>query len=179
MSLRANSVSVSLTSSMLGLRPDAPGCAAVYSALAAPVPGLRSNKRPVTAEGIGGRQMQMALARRPDGAPAPEPDERPIDLVHLARMTLGERSLEREVLALFDKQATILLTRMRSAAPAGVATLAHTLKGSARGIGAWRVARAAEALEAAGSAETGAALDALGLAVEEARAVIAELLKAN
>ena len=70
----------------------------------------------------------------------------PIDLDHLSRMTLGERRREREVLALFDRQADILLERMNSAAPAGVATLAHTLKGSARGIGAWAVASAAEAV---------------------------------
>jgi HPt (histidine-containing phosphotransfer) domain-containing protein len=108
-----------------------------------------------------------------------EPDDRPIDLVHLARMTLGERSLEREVLQLFDRQSTLLLARMRSAAPVGVATLAHTLKGSARGIGAWRVARAAEALEVASAADKDAALDALAAAAEEARAVIADLLKAN
>jgi hypothetical protein len=120
--------------------------------------------------------MQMALLRQHDSAPALEPDDRPIDLVHLARMTLGERSLEREVLALFDRQATLLLARMRSAAPAGILTLAHTLKGSARGIGAWRVARAAEALEGVSGPETAAAIDGLAAAVEEVRAVIAELL---
>ena len=62
-------------------------------------------------------------------------------------MTLGERSLEREVLQLFDRQSTLLLARMRAADAGGVGALAHTLKGSARGIGAWRVARAAEAVE--------------------------------
>jgi HPt (histidine-containing phosphotransfer) domain-containing protein len=108
-----------------------------------------------------------------------EPDDRPIDLVHLARMTLGERSLEREVLQLFDRQSTLLLARMRSAAPSGVVTLAHTLKGSARGIGAWRIARAAEAVEAAGPVQMAAALDALAAATDEARATIAELLKAH
>jgi hypothetical protein len=40
--------------------------------------------------------------------------------------------------------------------PDGVAMIAHTMKGSARGIGAWRVARAAEAVELAGGTETGA-----------------------
>jgi HPt (histidine-containing phosphotransfer) domain-containing protein len=124
--------------------------------------------------------MQLATLRRNEPAEAAlAPDDRPIDLVHLARMTLGERSLEREVLQLFDRQSTLLLARMRSAAPAGVVTLAHTLKGSARGIGAWRVARAAEALEVAGAADTGAALDRLAEAADEARAVIAELLRAN
>lgn len=114
-------------------------------------------------------------------SPSVAPDDRPIDLVHLARMTLGDRSLEREVLALFERQATLLIARMRQAAPEGVAALAHTLKGSARGIGAWRVARAAETLEtmgAAGTREIGAELEQLAAAAEEARAVIAELMSA-
>ena len=36
----------------------------------------------------------------------------PIDRNHLTRMTLGDASLEREVLALFDRQAAMLLARM-------------------------------------------------------------------
>ena len=114
-------------------------------------------------------------------APALAPDDRPIDLVHLARTTLGDRNLEREVLQLFDRQSALLIARMRTAAPNGVATLAHTLKGSARGIGAWRVARAAEALELAGAREgdIGSALDRLNAASEEAHGVIADLLRAN
>ena len=126
--------------------------------------------------------MQLDIVRTIDSSEAPSlaPDDRPIDLVHLARTTMGDRSLEREVLQLFDRQSTLLIARMRSAAPAGVATLAHTLKGSARGIGAWRVARAAEALElAAGASDAGGALDRLAAASDEARAVIAELLRAN
>ena len=91
-----------------------------------------------------------------EDAPSLAPDDRPIDLVHLARMTLGDRSLEREVLQLFDRQSTLLIARMRAASPEGIALLAHTLKGSARGIGAWRVARAAEAVEAADSASVSA-----------------------
>ena len=67
----------------------------------------------------------------------------------LARMTFGDRSLEREVLGLFDRQATILIERMRGGEPAAVASLAHTLKGSAAGIGADRVARTAGAAEMA------------------------------
>jgi HPt (histidine-containing phosphotransfer) domain-containing protein len=113
-------------------------------------------------------------------APSLAPDDRPIDLVHLARTTMGDRSLEREVLQLFDRQSTLLIARMRAAAPGGLAYLAHTMKGSARGIGAWRVARAAEALELAGGAdETARALDQLAAASDEACALIAELLRAN
>jgi HPt (histidine-containing phosphotransfer) domain-containing protein len=123
--------------------------------------------------------MTMSALRTIEDAPSLAPDDRPIDLVHLARMTLGDRSLEREVLQLFDRQSTLLIARMRAASPEGIALLAHTLKGSARGIGAWRVARAAEAVEAADSASVSAALDGLASAADEARGVIADLLRAN
>ena len=91
----------------------------------------------------------LALSVEEISAPPLAPVVQPIDLDHLARMTLGDRSLECEVLALFDRQAGMLLGRMRDATPAAIAATAHTLKGSARGIGAWRVAQAAEALEQA------------------------------
>ena len=124
--------------------------------------------------------MQLEALRTMESKDAPlAPNDRPIDLVHLARTTLGDRSLEREVLQLFDRQSTLLIARMRNAAPAGVVMLAHTLKGSARGIGAWRVARAAEALEIADALEVSSALDRLSAATDEARIVIADLLKAN
>ena len=125
--------------------------------------------------------MQMEALRMLDAGDAPSiaPDDRPIDLVHLARTTLGDRSLEREVLQLFDRQSTLLIQRMRAAAPSGVMPLAHTLKGSARGIGAWRVARAAEAVEVAEARDLKGAVDRLAAAAEEARMLIAELLKAN
>jgi HPt (histidine-containing phosphotransfer) domain-containing protein len=114
-------------------------------------------------------------------APSLVPDDRAIDLVHLARTTMGDRSLEREVLQLFDRQSSLLIARMHTAAPAAIAALAHTLKGSARGIGAWRVARAAELLELAGASghPTADAIAGLAAASDEARAVIADLLRAN
>ena len=74
------------------------------------------------------------------------PDGPAIDLDHLARMTLGERELEREVLTLFAQQSTDLLARLEKLPREG-ASLAHTLKGSARGIGAFAVAEAADNLE--------------------------------
>lgn len=118
-----------------------------------------------------------------DGSATPlAPLSVPIDREHLTRMTLGERSLEREVLALFNRQAEILIARMRQSAPAVAAAAAHTLKGSARGIGAWRVAHAAEAVELAAPgpvAEFKSALAALGEAVEETKVAIADLLRAN
>ena len=72
-----------------------------------------------------------------------------IDTQHLFRMTLGELSLQREVLALFDRQADILLPRIRRGTPVVAAASAHALTGSAVGIGAFKVARAAEAVEQA------------------------------
>lgn len=70
-----------------------------------------------------------------------------LDVDHLARMTLGDRALEREVLEIFVRQNAMMLGRIADAAPARLAEAAHTLSGSARGIGAWRVAQAAERLE--------------------------------
>jgi HPt (histidine-containing phosphotransfer) domain-containing protein len=78
-----------------------------------------------------------------------------IDQDHLGRMTLGDRRLEREVLELFLRQTTIILNRIAAAEPALASAAAHTLKGSARGIGAWRVARAAELLEQAADGNAG------------------------
>jgi HPt (histidine-containing phosphotransfer) domain-containing protein len=102
-----------------------------------------------------------------------------IDQAHLFRMTLGDHSLEAEVLRLFDRQSELLLARMAEASADCRRTLAHTIKGSARGIGAWRVAHAAEDLEriAVNSGDTEPALEALRIAVEEARATIGELLR--
>src|SRR5580704_18577371 len=86
--------------------------------------------------------------------PAREHVSTSIDQVHLERMTLGDRSLEREVLEIFARQTAMTLERIAGAGPARTAAAAHTLKGSACGIGAWRVAQAAERLE---QAATGAA----------------------
>src|ERR1700744_6785844 len=87
---------------------------------------------------------------RIEGRPAPPlaPDDGPIDSGHLERMTLGDASLTREVLAMFSAQATGLIGRLENLPPDAPA-LAHTLKGSERAIGAVRVADAAEDVEAA------------------------------
>lgn len=105
------------------------------------------------------------------------PDCQPIDHQHLARMTLGDAGLECEVLALFSAQAASLMATLQ-ALPPDAAALAHTLKGSARAIGAFGVAEAADELEQAlrsGDA-AGDALPALGFAVEAAREAIATRL---
>ena len=74
------------------------------------------------------------------------PDEGFIDTAHLTRMTLGDAALQREVLTLFVRQSADLVARM-TGFPADMAAIAHTLKGSARGIGAFSAASSAERLE--------------------------------
>ena len=124
--------------------------------------------------------MELPAAAPGVAAEPPESGERPIVLVHLARMTLGDRGLEREVLQLFVRQAGALLARMEAADAHAVAALAHTLRGSAMGLGAWHVAAAAETVERAGDAEALARAQAgLRAAVAEARAVINDLLRAH
>lgn len=73
---------------------------------------------------------------------------RPVDLVHLARHTFGDPDLEREVLQLFVVYAPAYLNRLKTAGDARTwRDAAHTLKGAARGIGAWGVAEQAELAE--------------------------------
>ena len=100
-----------------------------------------------------------------------------IDLQHLARMTLGERSLEREVLALFDRQAELLLPRIRKSTQPVAAATAHTLKGSALGIGAFAVARAAEAVERASDKDLHNAVETLRTALVAASTEIGRRLR--
>ena len=105
------------------------------------------------------------------------PDDGPIDIAHLKRMTLGDPGLEREVLAMFAGQAVRLIEAL-AAQPADAAEIAHTLNGSARAIGAFQVAEAAEAFEAAlREGEASEALAALGHAVTQARGAIDAMLR--
>jgi len=117
-------------------------------------------------------------------APPLVPAAPAIDRAHLARMTHGERDLEREVLQLYATQADILLARMRpgEAGPQRspvIGALAHTLNGSSRGIGAWQVAEAAAMVEAdaAQGRDTAAAVERLASAIRVAQAHIAELMR--
>ncbi len=125
--------------------------------------------------------MAQAL-RRDEAWTAATRDDRVVDLVRLSRTTLGDRSLEREVLQLFVRQSALLIDQLANADAARAGLLAHTLKGSARGVGAVRVAAAAEALEAAvqdAPRAVGPALAQLRAAVEEAAATVESLLAAE
>lgn len=109
--------------------------------------------------------------------------ERPIDLVHLARQTLGDRSLEQEILALYFKQSQTLLASIETTACVRQrADFAHTLKGSSRAVGAWHVANAAEALEIASPnvpTEAARAIEALRTCVSAACETIQSLQRSH
>ncbi len=117
--------------------------------------------------------------QRIDWMPSPPlaPDDGPIDIEHLHRMTLGDASLEREVLAMFKAQAVSLIGALATL-PADAGALAHTLKGSARAIGAFGVADAAAHLEAAieNGNDPARALTELNEAIAQARMAIDAIL---
>ena len=117
---------------------------------------------------------------RIDWMPSPPlvPDDGAIDLAHLRRMTLGDAALEREVLSMFSAQA-LRLAGAIAAEPADVGALVHTLKGSARAIGAFAVGDAAAHLETLirSGGDRAEALSELDDAVTLARAAIEAMLR--
>lgn len=101
----------------------------------------------------------------------------PIDLVQLATNTLGNRDLEVQVLHLFKSQSCSTLERLRQETDSRVRLdLVHTLKGSARAIGAGRVADVCESLEGRMRQTSDAATEGLVAAVDEANSYIRDLL---
>jgi HPt (histidine-containing phosphotransfer) domain-containing protein len=111
-------------------------------------------------------------------SPPLAPDDGPIDIDHLRRMTLGDAALEREVLNMFSAQASRLLEAL-TALPPDASALAHTLKGSARAIGAFALGDAAAHLETMirSGRNPAQALSDLDGAVTEAQSAIAEVLR--
>ena len=106
----------------------------------------------------------------------------PVDLVHLSRHTLGERELEREVLELFCTQSLSYIERLRGAhSYKDWKDAAHSLKGSATAISAWRTAAAAanaETLSSEASSEARAlSLGEIESSVREAESYIGALLE--
>lgn len=84
---------------------------------------------------------------RPGGETCGPSRARPIDLPHLSRQTMGDREIEREVLALFVQQALTAREEIGEAPVRERLRLAHALKGSARGVGAFKIADCLSELE--------------------------------
>src|SRR5580693_5306882 len=125
--------------------------------------------------------MTAMTAASVSGAAGSDRQRAVIDDDHLSRMTLGDRRLEREVLEIFVRHTAIMLERIAGAEPALAAAAAHTRMGSARGVGAWRVAPDAYRLDrgvirASSEVERHEAVEDLKAAAIEASAAIATRL---
>lgn len=75
----------------------------------------------------------------------------PVDLSHLARYTGGDRALNAEILRLFDGQVSDMVGQLLSILEARDGRkwreVTHTIKGAARGVGAFAMGDAAAAAE--------------------------------
>ena len=96
-----------------------------------------------------------------------------VDFAFLVAQTFADVDLEREILELFVAQARKVVPGLPGLTPKGQADIAHLLKGSARGIGAWDAAEAASRYEAAAPDERHLAFlelesvfEATGLAID-------------
>jgi len=93
------------------------------------------------------RDEDEAAFSRPGGEACGAAPARPIDLAHLARQTMDDRDLEREVLSLFVQQALSVRDNITEASAEQKRFLAHGLKGAARGVGAFAIAEWAGRVE--------------------------------
>ncbi|MEJ0027833.1 MAG: Hpt domain-containing protein [Rhizomicrobium sp.] len=98
-----------------------------------------------------------------------------VDLEHLARYTGGDRAINAEVMRLFDGQANELVARLQSILDARDAKswkeVTHTLKGAARGIGAFAMGDAAACCEPIDLADRQGAAAAIAVLKTRADAV--------
>jgi HPt (histidine-containing phosphotransfer) domain-containing protein len=75
----------------------------------------------------------------------------PVDLEHLARYTGGDKTLNAEILKLFDGQVSEMVGQLLSILEQRDARkwrqVTHTIKGAARGVGAFAMGEAAATAE--------------------------------
>ena len=108
-----------------------------------------------------------------------------IDLEHLARYTGGEKDLNGEILRLFDGQVTSMVAELNALLASRDSKrwreIAHTIKGAARGVGAFGMGEAAakaEPVDPADDAQARAAIQTLEREAETVHAFIATYLAA-
>jgi HPt (histidine-containing phosphotransfer) domain-containing protein len=109
----------------------------------------------------------------------------PIDLDHLARYTGGDVTLNAEILRLFDAQVTGMVGELNGVLEQRDARrwreITHTIKGAARGVGAFgmgEAAAAAEPVDPANAERAKAAIDALESEAQTVRGFIQNYLAA-
>ena len=98
-----------------------------------------------------------------------------IDLAHLARYTGGDANLNAEILRLFDGQTATLVASLRAILDArdtkSWKEVIHSIKGAARGVGAFALADAAARCEQIDLTDSAAAGQAIDLVKSRADAV--------
>jgi HPt (histidine-containing phosphotransfer) domain-containing protein len=98
-----------------------------------------------------------------------------IDLEHLARYTGGDVTLNAEILRLFDSQVTDMVGELNAVLAVRDAKrwreITHTIKGAARGVGAFGMGDAAAAAEPIDPANEEKALAAIQTLDNEAQSV--------
>ena len=98
-----------------------------------------------------------------------------IDLEHLARYTGGEKALNSEVLQLFDGQVSAMVAELHTVLAARDAKrwreVAHTIKGAARGVGAFAMGDLAASAEPISPSDALAAKDVIAKLEHEAQTV--------
>ena len=92
-----------------------------------------------------------------------------VDFQYLESFTAGDGQVIDEVLSLFCEQAAIW-SALLSPAGEGWRDAVHTIKGAARGIGAFRLGEACALAEAEGPGAIGAVRDALDVALSDVAA---------
>ena len=98
-----------------------------------------------------------------------------IDLEHLARYTGGDVALNAEILRLFETQTSELVASLRTILDArdekSWKEVTHTIKGAARGVGAFAMADAAAQCELLGIEDPGITQMAIAKLTSETEAV--------
>lgn len=108
----------------------------------------------------------MAMALKADVLQACKFDgtEKPIDLVHLSRLTMGDRALEIDVLKMFLAQIPTYIEMIKSAkTDKEIYVASHTIKGAASSVGAFNLADLARNAEKIGVFDLNAILAEMGL----------------
>ncbi|HVN00814.1 MAG TPA: Hpt domain-containing protein [Caulobacteraceae bacterium] len=89
-----------------------------------------------------------------------------VDFAYLEGFAAGDETVVDEVLALFREQSTIW-GAMLAPEHEGWRDAVHTIKGAARGVGAFQLGDVCEACEAAGPADLPSVRDALDAALHD------------
>ena len=119
------------------------------------------------------KDLDSAAFGKPGGETCEPSKARPIDLVHLSRQTLGDRALEQEVLGMFVVQLAAARENLAAANEADRRMIAHTLKGTARGLGAFKLGNCAAAIE--DTPENEALIARLSKAIDEVHDFVAAI----